>query len=308
MLFRSWRELHWPPEDWLSTTLIDELSTSGRLLYPNVENVGSSTAHVTSPFLETYLERWYPDESPEKLDWHYESAQELIDLIWQNDGVPILAHPLKELGLTGYHAVEVFSGYAHGIQPTWEPLMMDFWDDHLSDNPRLYGVAVNDWCGPVEEIVNYSCSEWDTGKTILLADEFTVDSAKEALLRGSMFAVADLGEKDNYPTISRIDQHSWGLSILTDGDVSWIHNGERFTSGNDAGNKRRQQRRWHRFYTDGLDGYVRAEITNGEDTVFTQPWELSSLALAAVPEPSGSCLAWLAASLILLWRRVCPRS
>jgi hypothetical protein len=253
--------------------------------------------------MEGYLERWYPDEYPEKLDWHYESAQELIDLIWQNNGVPILAHPLRDRGLTGYHAIEVFSGYAHGIQPTWKPLMSDFWDDQLIDNPRLYGVAVNDWCGPFEEFSRSSCTEWDTGKTILLADGFTLESAKEALLRGSMFAVADLGEKDNYPTISRIDQRSWGISILTDGDVSWIHNGERLMPGNVRGNKR-QQRQWHRFYTNGLDGYVRAEITNGEDTVFTQPWELSSLVVTAIPEPSGSCLAWLASSLILLWRHV----
>lgn len=105
-LSSSWTSLHWPPENWLPPWLI--AATANDLLYTGVEHTFGN--HVTSMFLYTFVEGWYPALGTSKQGFHYETPQEKVDLINTFGGLAIDAHPV-DTPLDGVVAQEVYNAH-----------------------------------------------------------------------------------------------------------------------------------------------------------------------------------------------------
>ncbi len=260
----AWTEYRWPVDDWLGDGA--EAGLSNLSLFPSVEQIAPS--HWTSPWINGYIE--YRPGGLE--DNQYETPEEGFALARELGALPILAHPWGgQDNITGMHAVEIHNGYGLNkhldgtLSEDLNDKLLPYWDRKLVENPRLFGVAVNDWFGPFSRVTAPGLA-WaqDTGKQILLVPDKTSASAKEAFRNGAMFALVDKGVvKGQYADVNEIAVLSDSIRITTDGTVRWIADGEEVHVGQELPLSR------------VLGGYVRAEIELGPTTVYTQPWEIS---------------------------------
>ena len=272
----AWTEVHWPAESWLPEGFIEGLVEIEQF-FPGGEH--AADWHMTGPFLTSYIEHWDPTKDPAKLAHHYETDQELIDLITARGGYPVLAHPWASLqrfaDLTGLHAVEIYSAfgeinYLTGITDTQpNDLMMAVWNDALERDPQVFAVSVNDWHGPFCEVE--ACGAHprakDSGKVELLAPRATLGDIEAAFARGAMFAIKDYGlTKLAYPRVESIEVEPSSIEILAQGDIRWISHGKEVGRG-------------EQFELDTLPlhaRHLRAEISNAEGSiVFVQPFTLA---------------------------------
>ncbi|MFO7562560.1 MAG: hypothetical protein R6X02_07940 [Enhygromyxa sp.] len=272
----AWTEVHWPAEQWLPEGFIEGLVEIEQF-FPGGEH--AAEWHFTGPFLTSYIERWDPAKDPVKRGHHYQTNQELIDLITARGGYPVLAHPWTLLhnftDLTGLHAVEVYSAfgelnYLTGVtehQPN--DLMMAVWDDALERDPQVFGLAVNDWHGPFCETEGCAAHPRakDSGKVEILAPRATLDAIEAAFARGAMFAVKDYGlTKLAYPRVESIEVEGASIVILAQGDIRWISHGEEVGRG--------EQLRLDVLPLNAR--HLRAEISDAEGSVvFVQPFMLA---------------------------------
>ncbi|MCZ6803923.1 MAG: hypothetical protein O7D86_08320 [Proteobacteria bacterium] len=148
------------------------------------------------------------------------------------------------------------------------------------NDPTIYGVAVNDWFGPFSRSETLTQETRDSGKTIVLAKEATLESFRTGVEAGAMLAVKDLGAvKDQVPVIHSIDLNADIVTIQTNGNVTWISNGEVVGTG----------KSYNVTELSFHSRYLRAEITNTEgSTVYTQAWGVQAepllLFLATIKE------------------------
>jgi len=272
----AWKEVHWPPEAWLPNGYTESLSSIEQF-YPGGEHAASW--HLTGPFLSEYIELWDASKDPVKLDHHYETDQELIDLITAGGGYPVLAHPWAPVShfsnLTGLHAIEIYSAFGEinylsgvaDVQPN--DLMEAVWDDALERDPNIYGIAVNDWRGPfckTEDCLAHPRAT-DSGKVELIAHRASLPDIEAAFASGAMFAVKDYGlTKLRYPRVESIEVDSSSIVITARGEVRWISHGEQVGVG-------------EQLELDTLplnSRYVRAEISDADGSiVFVQPFVLA---------------------------------
>src|SRR6266516_570503 len=278
-LGKSWKERHWPPEDWLPRAFLDSLR-SIKLFIPSGEEVGRG--HITSSFMTTYIALWQPAYYPQREPWHYGSTQECIDLIRTYGGIPILAHPWLYYdhpgGVSRFAGIEVYSAYVpgavyQGILQEGAANFVGVWDSVLSSDASVIGIAVNDHYGPYWTGRGSDSKIRDSGKTIVLAPELTLAALQERLAAGAAFSVKDFGvQKDRYPVVRSIVVGDSTIDIEADGDIRWIGNGSLVGEG-------------HLLDIRSLPAgtrYVRAEISNTEGSVvFTQAFGLGTR------EPSG---------------------
>lgn len=278
----AWRERHWPISDYMPEFDSDEafLETCKSLKFfiPNAEEIGAH--HITSPFLTTYIALWEPEYYEQREPWHYDTSQQCIDLINAHGGSAILCHPWNSppsfyLSLDGFAGIEVYSAYAafnylHG-EWTWDrnERFLEVWDMLLEGkSTRLWGIAVNDWTGPAWDIGRRIYPEvTDSGKTVVLIDEWNLESYRRSFDQGAFFAVKDIGAvKLQYPRIEQITVGPAAISITTNGNVTWIANGDVVSTDPSL------------FLASLLPGakYARAEVSNEFGTLFVQPFSLTS--------------------------------
>ncbi len=272
----------WPVYKYLSGFNSDQevLATLSniRLFLPDMEEIGSD--HITSPFMTTYIELWEPAYCGTRQSWHYETSQQCIDLINQYGGLPIIAHPMENsnyyLNLQNYKCIEIFNAHYYRLwilgqsSIDYNEHFQDVWDQLLiNKDTKIWGFAVNDWWGPWN---NSEDAFIDSGKILVMAPSYDMADYRRSLEKGCFFAIQDCGvgrqNKGHYPVIAEITASSRSITINTDGQVSWIANGQRIAQGSSINITNYPLQMNYK--------YVRAEISNAYGTVFTQPWTLSS--------------------------------
>ena len=262
-----WNELHWPPEDWLAPATM--AAVEGKLLYPGPEH--GYLNHITSMFLNTYIEGWNSGLGTPKESHHYETIEEGVSLINNFGGLAIHAHPTIP-PTQGVAAQEIYNAlfriqYLDGIrsEDLNEDTFIPFWDQALSEGRHIWGVAVNDHYGPGTTPAR---PEVDSGETVVLAPTLSEQAVRTAFTEGSLFAVRDLGvTKGQFPHIASITvSRNKIIRITTTDTVRWISMGVEVATGNN-------------FNVSALSEssrYVRAEIVNADGSVvYVQPFELN---------------------------------
>jgi hypothetical protein len=250
-----------------------------KLFIPSMEEIGCH--HITSPFLTNYIELWEPAYSAVKQPWHYQTSQECIDLINRYGGMAIIAHPTENanyyLNLQNYKGIEIVNAHYYRSwllghsQIDYNKHFQTVWDDLLTHkDTKIWAYAVNDWWGPWNDSNEAFI---DSGKILVMLPFYNMANYRNSLEKGSFFAIHDRGigknNKGKYPIISEIIVSNHSITIYTDGQVSWIANGQRVAQGNSIDLTEYSPET-------GLK-YVRAEISNAYGTVFTQPWTLALL-------------------------------
>jgi hypothetical protein len=273
----SLKERPWPPSAALTTDFISSLKNIS-LFVSNAEEIG--VEHITSSFMTSYIALWEPSYYPTRLAWHYSSIQEAIDLVRNNGGVPIIAHPWewnRYSDLQRYAGIEIYTAYAMWKYRTGEfktDLNQDLvknWDIALRSNPRLLGIAVNDHFGPGQPDIDTDVR--DSGKILVwLKPGFSPSEYEAAFRAGQFVAVKDLGRtKDLHPSIASITVTDSLLEVRTTGAVSsirWIANG--IEIGHDPA--------LIMTTVPASAAYVRAEIANAEGSViYTQAFTVSRM-------------------------------
>jgi hypothetical protein len=288
----SWKELHWPPEQWFTPAVLASLR-SIQLLIPDVEQGGWS--HATSPFLTTYLECYqdassrYPNprcaQAPApKQAYDYSNEAQLVNLIHQFGGLVSLAHPIDPrpnppVDSLPVDAMEICSAkveyddwQCHNT-PTCSggvdgpANMLANYDRKLASRPRTWAICVNDWHGPFGSFDPVGPA-WipDSGYQIVLAPQIDLPTMKERYRQGAMLAVQDRGvPKGHVPVVSRISTSAYAIVIeATDYQrIDWIQGGQVVASSAFVQLKKL------------APGSIRAEIYGLDGSVvFTQPWEL----------------------------------
>jgi len=251
-----------------------------RLFIPAMEEIGCY--HITSPFLTTYIELWEPAYSPTKQQWHYQNTQQCIDLINRYGGIAIIAHPIASMdsymNLENYKGIEIVNanyyrswilGQQYPNQPNYIEYFQAVWDYLLTyKNTRIWGFAVNDWWGPWN---NVNGAYIDSGKIMVMLPVYSLAEYRNSLEKGCFFAIHDWAygrqNKGRYPMVAAITVTDHSITIYTDGQVSWIANGQRIAQGNSIN--------LTEFPPETGYKYVRAEISNAYGTVFTQPWTIT---------------------------------
>ncbi|UCG58206.1 MAG: hypothetical protein JSU70_01615, partial [Phycisphaerales bacterium] len=277
----------WPVHKYLSGVDSDQEVVSAmnniRLFIPSMEEIGCH--HITSSFLTTYIELWEPDFCDSKERWHYERTQQCIDLINLYGGMAIIAHPTASANVymawRGYKGIEIVNAYHYRqwllnqenenaknqiehFQAVWDYLL-------THKDTRIWGFAVNDWYGPWRQ----DEQPWiDCGKILVAVPEYSIDDYRNSLETGCFFAIHDWAvqrkDKDRYPVIIEIVVTRQSIYIQTDGEVTWIANGERVAYGHSINLSQLSHEQRYR--------YLRAEISNDYGTVYTQPWTVASFA------------------------------
>ena len=109
----------------------------------------------------------------------------------------------------------------------------------------------------------------DSGKTIVLSHGTNPVDFRNAVERGAMFAVKDLGTtKDQYPIVDAIVADASSISIFTADSVTWIADGAIVASGSVLA----------LAVVPESAHYVRAEVSNADGSVvFTQPFFFEQL-------------------------------
>jgi hypothetical protein len=231
---------------------------------------------MTSPFLDTYVEKWEPELCPVQQSYHYDSDQGCIDRIVERGGMAVLAHPWNydiDYGdLSGFTGMEIYSAYAeyqHCCEgaPDRNATLLRRWDQLLSESStRIWGFGVNDWYGPWWEEAEDFPEVADSGKTLAMVREYSLKSYRTAIEDGAFFAVRDMGTiKGLVPSIESISVAGNSMVLESDGAVSWIAGGRVVGSGPS-------------FSLDSLPEstrYVRAEVANEHGTVYLQPFSLA---------------------------------
>lgn len=289
----AWTSVHWPLSAYIAGYPTDAafLATCQNLktLIPNTEQIGGND-HITAPFLLTYISKWDPAYFPQQEWWHFTNTQQCIDLIRNNGGMPFLAHPINMPSttyynnLTGFAGIEVYSShfaynYSTGAT-TYDgnARMTLVWDTLLQNRSTLiWGIGVNDWYGPQWNDQGQYPQIKDSGKTILLVRDWSLDELRDALTRGAFFAVKDIGIiKRQYPVINSISVQSQSIiTISTPGSVRWISNGVVVSESSVLN-----------LNTLPLTAvYVRAEVSNEFGTLYSQPFTLGQGTAGDPPNP-----------------------
>lgn len=239
------RSVPWPVQDFLPASLLTTL-VNIKFFIPNAEQVGY--AHLVSPFLSTYIERWQDTATPTppKAPWHYTSSQSAITLVNRFGGMAFLAHPWygpsRGVPLEDYAGMEIYSAFARyraeeGVDPFFtrtdrNAVMLAAWDARLLKDQRTLGIAVNDHFGPDNTSARLTPRTRDSGKIVVLAPTVTPVALQASLSRGAMFAIQDIGlVKDRVPVIDSIVLGSASLTIVTNGEVTWTANGRQVETG-----------------------------------------------------------------------------
>jgi hypothetical protein len=268
----------WPAESFLSSTVRQGVRNV-KAWVPLAEEVGYQ--HLSSLFLTSYIAKWEPAQYAARTDWMYGSAQEGIDLIAARGGFPILSHPWGPwrtfASLVRYRGVEVYSAFAeHQFTASTDTFytrtnrnldLTAAWDSSLSSGAFVVGVAVNDHYGPYSRQTGLTPRVRDSGKLLVLTDQATLSGFRQAMYRGSVFAVRDFSlRKDGYPRVDSIWVRRDSIHVATKEAVVWLVDGIRQASTQ------------HALAVSSLplsSKYVRLEISNSErSTVYTQPFLL----------------------------------
>lgn len=276
LLPQALRRRLWPHQAVLRDAFVATLSNV-RVFVPGAEEVGDPNLHVTSPFLTKYIQKWDPAQGAKKAD-EYETPTELRQLITENGGVAILAHPWHEYIEPSWSAqfkgMEIYSAFGAVFhrRPVTEfmttdrnAVMLAAWDKALALNSAVIGIAVNDHFGPLPDFA-IDADHRDSGKIIVLAEDYSLDAYRRAFERGAVLAIKDLGTtKDRYASVTRIVSTSSDVSIDTDGSVRWIAMGAVVGEG-------------RTIQVSALapgTTYLRAEIRNSDGSiVFTQAFAI----------------------------------
>ncbi len=271
----------WPVYRYLSGFNSDQevLATLGniRLFVPSMEEIGCH--HITSPFSTTYIELWEPAYCGIRQPWHYQTSQQCIDLINQYGGMAIIAHPTENanyyLNLQNYKGIEIVNAHYYRLwllgqsQLNYNEHFQAVWDQLLTNkDTKIWGFAVNDWWGPWN---NINDAYIDSGKIMVMLPAYSLPDYRHSLEKGCFFAIHDCGvgkqNKGKYPVIAEIEVTNDTININTNGQVTWIANGQIIAQGNSIDLTEYERQTGYK--------YVRAEISNSYGTVFTQPWTLT---------------------------------
>lgn len=277
----AWQWRRWPLSDYLPNYNSDEafLATCQNLrtLIPNAEEVGYD--HITSPFLTTYIAKWEPAYYAQREPWHYANAQECIDLIRNNGGMAFIAHPINlptpsyYYALSGYSGIEIYSAYlaysyaSGGSTYNGNARILSVWDSLLQNRSTLiWGIAANDWYGPQWNNNGQYREVKDSGKTLVMVRDWSLQEYRDALTRGAFFAIKDIGiVKRQFPVINSISVQSQSIiTISTPGSVKWISNGAVVSESSVLNLTTLPE----------TAVYVRAEISNEFGTLYSQPFTL----------------------------------
>ena len=275
----AWTELHWPIEDWMDPDFLAQLDHTQKF-YPAAE-YGGQNPHITAQFF------------PEHFDGT--GAQNTIDAINAGGGMAFFAHPWNSPHqyvqfdhLTGFTGQEIFNNYGTaqfhlGIRnEDLNDRLIPYWDYVLMTHPRRWGVAVNDHYGPNFPYLAHGLNSryWDAGKTIVFAS--TLETVKDAVKSGAMFAVRDFGPaKDRY-VIPRVTVSSGVISVDASRkfqrtgeatEVKWIVNGE--LVGDDYPAIKGDTNSLNTNALPTGTKYVRFELRSDNGTVvYSQPFEI----------------------------------
>ncbi len=248
-----------------------------RLFIPAMEEIGCH--HITSPFSTTYIELWEPAYCGTRQTWHYQTSQQCIDLINQYGGMAIIAHPTENanyyLNLQNYKGIEIVNAHYYRLwllgqsQSDYNEHFQAVWDELLTNkDTKIWGFAVNDWWGPWN---NINDAYIDSGKIMVMLPAYSLTDYRNSIEKGCFFAIHDCGvgkqNKGKYPVIAEIEVTNDTININTDGNVTWIANGQIIAQGNSIDLTEYERQANYK--------YVRAEISNSYGTVFTQPWTLT---------------------------------
>lgn len=270
----------WPLSEFLQQYPTDaaflETTTNLKFFIPSMEEVGRH--HMTSPFLTTYLELWESRLSPNRTARNYFTNQDLLDKINQFGGLPIIAHPTEKLGfyqkLDNITAIEIYNAFfdyrfrAGIFKRDQNQHFLKVWDDLLAyKSTRIFGYAVNDWYGPYNREVKTSHPRtYDSGKTLVMLETYSLESYQQSLEAGAFFAIKDHGvEKGLYPEIRKIEVTEKSITIeATDAGINWISCGVVIQRGPSL----------DLTYLPHTLNYIRAEVVNENGTVYVQPFSL----------------------------------
>jgi hypothetical protein len=274
----AWTERRWPPEKWLPPHFMSTLKNL-ELFLPNAEEVGIPELHVTSTFVQRYIEA-APNAESAPQTGQYQTGTQLIDLVVRSGGVPCIAHPFETLVDTDYWSrvpcIEIYTAFAEAMKEQGvsyfntqdrNRTMISNWDRLLRQNPRVLGIAVNDHFGPdTPPFVRVSAASRDSGKVLVFAPEVTLDAYQESFVRGAFFAVVDRGAtKGQFPYVRSVIAFDDSLFVETDDEVTWIA---------DFGVVGREKALLLSELRSDTT-YARAEITNAEGSVvYTQAFAI----------------------------------
>ncbi len=274
----SWRKRYWPVSSFIASVSNDAELLSRfknlRILVPGAEEVGYH--HILSPFMTDYIEKWEGNDISQKQPFHYESSQTCIDRIRERGGLAILAHPWNRLehydSYSSFQAIEVYSGYANhkaaiGELEDTNSQLLRVWDHLLvTKSTRIWGIGSNDWFGPGrEDLREVFPTHIDTGKTVILIEDWTLESLRKSFEKGALFAVKDSGMvKGDFPTINKIQVDENHIQIDTSSEVTWCANQISYATGVALSLS---------DLPSGLK-YIRAQVKNATGEVFIQPFTL----------------------------------
>ena len=280
----AWTELHWPIEDWVNPNFLEQLDKTLEF-FPAAE-YGGQSPHITAQFF------------PEHFDGS--GAQNTIDAINAGGGMAFIAHPWinnhnQYDHLNGFTGQEIFNNYGTaqfhlGIRnEDLNDRLIPYWDYVLMTHPRRWGVAVNDHYGPNFPYLAHGLNSryWDAGKTIVFAS--TLETVKDAVKSGAMFAVRDFGPaKDRY-TIPQVTVSSGVISVDASRNfqrsgeatkVKWIVNGELVEDDYSAIKGDTNSLNTNALPIDTK--YVRFELrSDNGSVVYSQPFEIAPCPICA---------------------------
>lgn len=266
----------WPPSQFVAPWVSRRLRNI-KLFVPNAEEVGLGYVHMTSPFLDRYIEVAPPfavatQTSRIYQNWlsemKYSTMEEAFVLIRDSGGVPCLAHPraIPFDYVTGVFCTEIYTAFEEASGGVTRGSLIRNWDLALAKNQKIWGIAVNDHFGPGQRHPSARPEGLDSGKIIVLAKSVTLESYKEAFMKGAILAVKDIGlVKDLIPSVFDISVATDHVHIETSGEVTWIAHGAVAAQGSTL------------FFDELKPGwrYVRAEIRGMDGSVvYTQAFSV----------------------------------
>lgn len=183
------------------------------------------------------------------------SLQARIDSIVSQRGIVTLNHPTTIffeysmddlIGLRNYTALEIYNGES-GF---WEGNPVGAWDKVLSTGKRVWGVAADD---------AHQANDYNKGWVeVRLTGKLTTANVLNTIKKGNFYSSTG-------PTISELHFDGTTFSVVSpDADsISFFGKGGKLLRSVDGG---------HANYTvDGSEGYVRAEVEQGDKKAWSQP-------------------------------------
>lgn len=266
----------WPPDSHLTPEFVASLENIQALI-PGAEEVGYG--HVVSAFLTSFIFARRPWDLPRR--GSYSSTQEAVHVTQERGGLAFLAHPWgpprQHRGLSNLDGVEIYNAYAavkeregrHDLlQGSHDAgaAMVAVWDDLLSRDQTVRGIAVNDHYGPDDTELGSDDGLRDSGRVLLVAENGQFPDVRDALQTGRFFAVRDQGRvKSAHLMELSLRTDSASIRVKAEGVVSWMSEGRRIATGSV-------------LWLDSVPSllrYARAEIQVGDSVkVFSQPFRL----------------------------------